>query len=74
MSTLPAINAEHLIACASNSYGVPSVAVVVQADRLREFRQILHRALNTWPEGPKWAFDLCDLCDLTLEAGPCSKS
>lgn len=49
------------------------VFLAVKGDKVRELRTVLHRVLNTWPEGPPWAFELCDLCDKALE-GACTNS
>jgi hypothetical protein len=51
----------------------PHLVMFVKGDRVQELRTILHRALNTWPEGPSWAFEVCDLCDRVLE-GACTNS
>jgi hypothetical protein len=49
---------------------VSSVVLGLKNERVRELEQILDRALNCWPEGPAWAFELSDaLKTLTPKAG-----
>ena len=30
------------------------------ADKMADLKKALDRALNTWDDGPRWLFDLCD--------------
>jgi hypothetical protein len=49
---------------------VSAVALELKNERVRELEQILDRALNCWPEGPAWAFELSDaLKTLTPKVG-----
>lgn len=32
-------------------------------DQMADLKKVLDRALNTWDDGPRWLFDLCDAMD-----------
>lgn len=46
--------------------GQVMIGLAVSKEKAHELRGIFRRALNTWPEGPSWAFEFCDVCDQAL--------